>query len=91
MEEETTGCKKKAFNSFRDAQAMINYTRRHRRYVNGRRTNRNYQPKDKKPQRSYKCPDCGKWHITSEPEKTNFGKHTRAELFSRKRREESER
>jgi hypothetical protein len=60
-------CAKIAYNSFREAQAVINYGKNHRRYANGRRVNRKVGKKDKRPVRSYKCPECGKWHLTSSP------------------------
>ena len=60
-------CAKIAYNSFREAQEVVNYAKNHRRYVNGRRINRKVGKKDKRPVRSYRCPDCGKWHLTSSP------------------------
>jgi hypothetical protein len=60
-------CAKIAYNSYREAQAVINYGKNHRRYVNGRRINRKVGKKDKRPVRSYRCPECGKWHLTSSP------------------------
>lgn len=61
-------CAKIPYNSFREAQEVINYAKNNRRYVGGRRINRKVGKKDKRPVRSYRCPECGKWHITSQPE-----------------------
>jgi hypothetical protein len=65
--DEIATCTKIAYNSYREAQAVINYGKNHRRYVNGRRINRKVGRKDKRPVRSYRCPECGKWHLTSSP------------------------
>ena len=60
-------CAKIAYNSFREAQAVINYGKNHHRYNGTKRANRKVGKKDKRPVRSYKCPECGKWHLTSSP------------------------
>jgi len=61
-------CWKIQYNSFRDAQEVINYSRKHR-YNNGKRVNRLIGKKDKKLERSYNCEECGYWHITSQKER----------------------
>ena len=66
---ETEGkCWKIAYPSFREAQSIINYSRKHR-YNNGKRVNRLIGKKDKKLERSYNCEECGMWHITSQKER----------------------
>jgi len=60
-------CEKVEYGSFREAQAIVNAARKHR-YVNGQRMNRLMGRKDKQLQRSYRCEECGYWHITSQPE-----------------------
>lgn len=60
-------CKKIMYKSFRDAQEAINYARGHHHYTNGKRVNRRMGKKDIRPLRSYKCDDCGFWHLTSQP------------------------
>jgi len=64
---DTSICAKIAYGSFREAQGVVNYAKSHRRYNNGKRVNRKVGKKDKRPVRSYKCPECGKWHLTSSP------------------------
>jgi hypothetical protein len=61
-------CGKIQYNSFKEAQAVINYGKNHRRYINGRRVNRRVGKKDIRPIRSYKCEICGFWHLTSQPD-----------------------
>lgn len=61
-------CWKIAYNSFREAQGVINYSRKHR-YKDGKRMNRLVGEKGKQLQRSYKCDECGFWHITSQKER----------------------
>ncbi len=61
-------CFKLAYPSFREAQGVINHSRKHR-YVDGKRVNRLMGRKDKQLQRSYKCDECGMWHITSQKER----------------------
>jgi len=61
-------CGKIQYNSFREAQEVINYAKNHRRYFRGKRVNRKIGKKDIRPQRSYKCEVCGFWHLTSQPE-----------------------
>lgn len=61
-------CWKLAYPSFREAQTVINFSRKHR-YKDGKRVNRLMGRKDKQLQRSYKCDDCGMWHITSQKER----------------------
>lgn len=61
-------CGKIQYNSFKEAQAVINYGKNHRRYINGRRINRRIGKKDIRPIRSYKCEVCGFWHLTSQPD-----------------------
>lgn len=58
-------CSKIRYGSFREAQGVINYSKRHR-YKDGKRVNRLMGRKDKQLQRSYKCDICGFWHITSQ-------------------------
>lgn len=58
-------CTKLQYPSFREAQEVINSSKKHR-YIDGRRINRLKGRKDKRLQRSYKCDDCGFWHITSQ-------------------------
>jgi len=64
--DEGHSCTKRQYNSYRDAQTVINYSKKHRRYHNGKRMNRLIGKKDKQLQRSYKCDECGMWHITSQ-------------------------
>ena len=64
---ESTTCAKIAYNSFREAQEVINYAKNHHRYNGSKRINRKVGKKDKRPIRSYRCPDCDKWHLTSSP------------------------
>ena len=64
----TKKCWKLAYNSFREAQEVINYSKKHR-YSNGKRRNKLMGKKDKQLQRSYKCDECGMWHITSQKER----------------------
>jgi len=61
-------CFKIAYPSFREAQSIINYSRKHR-YTNGKRRNKLVGKKGKQLQRSYKCDECGMWHITSQKER----------------------
>jgi len=56
-----THCSKTGFPSFREAQTAL-----HQAY-NGQTRHRK---KDKKLRRSYKCEDCGMWHLTSKINKT---------------------
>jgi len=55
-------CEKISYNTFFEAQSVINHAK-----GIGRRKNRHrasYIPK-----RAYKCPDCGKIHLTSKKKK----------------------
>lgn len=61
-------CSKIGYSSFREAQAVINYSKKHR-YKYGKRMNKLMGKKDKQLQRSYKCEVCGFWHITSQKER----------------------
>lgn len=61
-------CVKIQYRSFREAQAVINYGKSHRRYSNGKRINRRVGKKDIRPIRSYRCEVCGFWHLTSQPD-----------------------
>jgi hypothetical protein len=61
-------CEKIQYRSFKEAQAVINYGKNHRKYTNGRRVNRRIGKKDIRPIRSYKCQVCGFWHLTSQPD-----------------------
>ena len=61
-------CVKIQYRSFKEAQAVINYAKNHRRYLNGKRVNRRMGKKDIRPIRSYKCEICGFWHLTSQPD-----------------------
>ena len=61
-------CEKIKYKSFKEAQAVINYAKNHRRFINGKRSNRRMGKKDIRPVRSYKCDMCGFWHLTSQPE-----------------------
>jgi len=56
------------YGSFREAQEVINTSKKHR-YKNGQRINRLMGRKDKQLQRSYRCEECGGWHVTSQPDK----------------------
>jgi len=51
-------CDKLEFDSFFEGQKVVNVAQRI-----GRRTNRHRATKH--PKRVYKCPDCGKYHLTS--------------------------
>ena len=61
-------CCKIRYASFREAQGVINLSKKHR-YKDGKRVNRLMGRKDKQLQRSYKCEVCGYWHITSQKER----------------------
>ena len=61
-------CGKVQYHSFRDAQTAINSGKKHRRYLNGQRANRRFGKKDIRPVRSYRCEECGFWHLTSQPD-----------------------
>ena len=61
-------CGKIEYGSYREAQEVINNSKKHR-YTNGQRINRLMGRKDKQLQRSYKCEEGGCWHVTSQPEK----------------------
>ena len=61
-------CEKIQYRSFKEAQAVINYGKNRRRYINGIRVNRRMGKKDIRPIRSYKCQVCGFWHLTSQPD-----------------------
>jgi hypothetical protein len=61
-------CGKIQYPSFRDAQEAINSGKKHRRYLHGQRMNRRMGKKDIRPVRSYKCDECGFWHLTSHPD-----------------------
>jgi hypothetical protein len=62
-------CEKIQYRSYKEAQAVINYGKKHRRYANdGRRMNRRVGKKDIRPIRSYRCEICGFWHLTSQPD-----------------------
>lgn len=61
-------CNKIEYNSFREAQEVINYSKKHK-HKDGRRLNRLMGKKGKKLERSYNCELCGKWHITSQKER----------------------
>jgi hypothetical protein len=65
---QTSKCNKVQFNSFRDAQGAINLSKRHRIYANGKRINKRIGKKDIRPVRSYRCEECGFWHLTSKPD-----------------------
>jgi hypothetical protein len=60
-------CAKIQYRSFREAQEVINNTKKHR-FLQGKRMNRKIGKKDKRPIRSYKCHICGFWHLTSQQE-----------------------
>ncbi|MCX6351643.1 MAG: hypothetical protein NTX03_07265 [Bacteroidetes bacterium] len=60
-------CTKKSYDSFRIAQEIINKSKKHYYTKDGQRINRLMHGKDKQLNRSYKCPYCEKWHITSLP------------------------
>lgn len=66
---ENEGCStgKIQYNSYREAQEVINYSKKHRYSTSGRRMNRLIGKKGKQLKRSYKCDVCGHWHITSQP------------------------
>ena len=66
---ENEGCVtgKIQYNSFRDAQTVVNHSKKHRYDKNGNRMNRLVGRKGKKLQRSYQCEICNFWHITSQP------------------------
>lgn len=56
-------CEKKTFNSFAEAQKVVNSANNGKRaYFNGKRVNRR---QTYKPKRVYKCEDCSKYHLTS--------------------------
>lgn len=65
-------CHKTAFNSFKEAQTLINRAKHGKNHKNGRKGPRKMARKDNIPVRSYLCPNCGKWHVTSKKEK--YGK-----------------
>ena len=55
-------CEKLSFDSFEEAQKVINKAKRMRVFQNGKRVKKR---SSYKPQRAYKCPKCGKIHLTS--------------------------
>jgi hypothetical protein len=55
-------CDKIAYDSYSEAQKVINQAKNIRIYCNGKRIKRS---PPKKPKRVYKCEHCGKWHLTS--------------------------
>jgi hypothetical protein len=57
-------CSKIPYNSFREAQEVLNSVKDHK-YTDGKRRNRHMGNKSKRPIRSYKCDICNKWHLTS--------------------------
>jgi hypothetical protein len=57
-------CEKRGYPSFRLAQEVINKAKHPRGTFKKFR-----QRKDKIPLRSYRCPECGQWHLTSHKEK----------------------
>lgn len=61
-------CEKLSFDSFFEAQKVVNKAMSYGRAINRHRSN-------KKPKRCYKCPDCGKVHLTSK--KKQVSKHNR--------------
>lgn len=60
-------CDKLSFDTFSEAQHVVNIAQ-------GRKTNRHRA--NKIPKRAYKCPDCGKFHLTSKKNK-NYKKKIR--------------
>ena len=58
---ELSKCGKLAFDTHKEAQAVISYN------TTGRRKNRHRATKQ--PKRVYKCQFCGKWHLTSKKNK----------------------
>lgn len=52
-------CEKLSFNSFYEAQKVVSTARS----IAKRSNNRHRATKT--PKRTYKCPDCGKYHLTS--------------------------
>lgn len=59
-------CEKKGYTTYREAQETINLSK-HPRGPYGT-NNRIFRKKDKKLERSYKCPECNLYHITSKQE-----------------------
>lgn len=53
-------CEKISFDSFLEAQKVVNHAQ-------GRKNNR--RRAQKVPKRVYRCPDCGKFHLTSKKNK----------------------
>ena len=64
-------CSKVQYSSYREAQGVINDSKKHFVYAAGKRANRRMGKKDKRLQRSYRCEECGFWHITSQPDWIN--------------------
>lgn len=62
-------CDKLSFDTYSEAQTVINKANTWGRVTGKRRL------QNKKPKRVYKCPDCGKYHLTSKKKK--FGHHYR--------------
>jgi hypothetical protein len=60
-------CEKLSYESFAEAQKVVNMANNSKRkYIDGRRVNRN---QNKKPKRAYKCEKCGLYHMTSQKNK----------------------
>lgn len=57
-------CNKRAYNSYREAQTIINAAKSPKWYSQGKRVKRRSR-KNIIPIRSYKCEFCNKWHLTS--------------------------
>ena len=61
-------CDKLSFDTFFEGQKVVNHA------VNiGRRKNRHLATK--MPKRVYKCPDCGKYHLTSKKKENKIKRY----------------
>ncbi|MDF2449415.1 MAG: hypothetical protein K0R26_1919 [Bacteroidota bacterium] len=64
-------CYKRGYTSEREAREVLNSVKTYRiqdKYSNTRR-NKLIGKKDKRPKRTYRCPECDLFHLTSEPKK----------------------
>ncbi len=55
-------CNKLTYNSYKEAQTIVNQAKKHIYTDGGTRKNRR---KSKIPKRCYRYSDCGGWHLTS--------------------------
>ena len=81
MEKET--CNKFAYTSEKAANTVLNY-------YNTRRRGRHFRAKDKMVNRSYRCPDCGMYHLTSSPKRDDKKKDEDNPKYARRTKKRHE-